>query len=266
MNERYDTIGVMYNAYRHADTRIVTLLKQFLELPKGATILDVGAGTGNYTNALAASGYKLKAVEPSAVMRGQVVPHPGVEWFAGTAASIPLPDGAVDGVVSVLAVHHFPDLALAAKEMRRVGGTGPMVLFTIDPGKGEPFWFTDYFPGIYQRLLDAFVPVERLISVFGKGRDTTASIHAFPLPSDLSDLNMHAGWNRPKIYLNPDIRRSMSGFAMADSAEVEKGLGLLRRDLETGQWDKRNGHLRATDSYDLGFVLVKIQPGKPGIS
>lgn len=266
MNEKYDTIGVMYNSYRNADTRIVNNLKGLLELPEGATILDVGAGTGNYTNALAASGYQLKAVEPSDVMQRQMVPHSGVEWFTGTAASIPLPDASVDGVISILAVHHFPDLALAAEEMWRVGGTGPMVLFTIDPEKGESFWFKEYFPGIYRHLFDAFVPVERLIAVFGGGRDTVASIHAFPLPCDFSDLNMHTGWNRPEIYFNPDIRRSMSGFAMADPNEVEKGLGQLRRDLETGQWDKNNAHLRTTNSRDLGFVFVKIQACKPGVS
>ena len=52
----------------------------------------------------------------------------------------------------------------------------------------------------------------------------------------------------------------MSGFAMADNSEVEAGLDLLGRDLELGEWENRNGHLRTKESYDLGFIFVKIQP------
>jgi ubiquinone/menaquinone biosynthesis C-methylase UbiE len=263
MNEmcpRYNAIGVTYNAYRNADIRIVTILKNLLGLPDGSTLVDVGAGTGNYTNALASLGYKLKAIEPSAVMREQTIPHPDVEWFAGSAESIPLPDASVDGLISTLAVHHFPDLPTAATEMRRVCGSGPMVFFTIDPRRVEPFWFREYFPGIYKRLFDAFVPVEELISVFTEKHAAFASIHNFPLPHDLSDLNMHAGWNKPEIYLDPEIRKGMSGFALSGNSEIQNGLKQLRRDLKTGEWEKQNGWLRTKDSYNFGFIFVKIQP------
>jgi len=260
---RYDAIGIKYNSYRNADARIVSVLKELLGLPEGAVVVDVGAGTGNYSNALAASGYRLKAVEPSEVMREQSMPSLNVQWLAGSAESIPLPDASVGGLISTLAVHHFPDLHAAAAEMRRVCGNGPIVLFTIDPRRGEPFWFSEYFPGIYARLFDAFVPVDELISAFTRTHDATATIRSFPLPHDLSDLNMHAGWNRPEVYLDPVARRGMSGFAMADYSEVTTGLDLLGRDLELGEWEKRNGHLRTKESYDLGFIFVKIQPNHP---
>jgi ubiquinone/menaquinone biosynthesis C-methylase UbiE len=257
---RYDCIEMKYNSYRNADIRIVTILKELLGLPAGSTIVDVGAGTGNYTNALASMGYKIKAVEPSEVMRNQSVPSLNVEWLAGSAESIPLPDDSAAGVISTLAVHHFPDLQAAAAAMRRVCDNGPIVLFTIDPRRGESFWFREYFPGIYGRLFDAFVPVEELISAFTRTHDATATVRGFPLPHDLSDMNMHAGWNRPEVYLDPVARRGMSGFAMADHSEVQAGLDLLARDLELGEWEKRNGHLRTKENYDLGFIFVKIQP------
>ena len=257
---RYDCIGMKYNSYRNADARIVSILQELLGLPEGATIVDVGAGTGNYSNALAALGYRLKAVEPSSAMREQAIGSMSVEWLAGSAECIPLPDASVDGLISTLAVHHFPDLSAAVTEMWRVCGNSPMVLFTIDPRRGEPFWFREYFPGIYNRLFDAFVPVEELKSVFTGNHDAIARVHNFPLPYDLSDLNMHAGWNRPEVYLDPVARRGMSGFAMADHSEVQTGLALLSRDLECGEWEKRNGHLRTKKSYDLGFMFVKIQP------
>jgi ubiquinone/menaquinone biosynthesis C-methylase UbiE len=262
---RWVIIACRFTSYRNADIRIVTMLKELLGLPQGSTIIDVGAGTGNYTNALASMGYKIKAVEPSDVMREQIIPNSNVEWFAGSAESIPLPDASVDGLISTLAIHHFSDLSATASEMWRVCGSSPMLLFTIDPRRGEPFWFREYFPGIYNRLFDAFVPVEELICVFTGSHEATASIHDFPLPCDLSDLNMHAGWNKPEIYFDPAVRRGMSGFAMSNHAEVQEGLDLLSRDLETGEWDGRNGQLRTKGSYDLGFIFVKIQPNQGGL-
>lgn len=259
INTRYNTIGMNYNAYRNADIRIVAILKELLGLPDGATILDLGAGTGNYANAFASMGYKIKAVEPSDVMRAQCIPNPHVEWFSGSAESIPLPDSSVDGLISTLAVHHFPDLSAAAAEMWRVCGNSPMVLFTIDPRRGETFWFGEYFPGIYSRLFDAFIPAEELVSVFTKNHSAVATIRDFPLPCDLTDMNMHTGWNKPEIYLDTSVRRCMSGFALAAQTEVQEGLKLLSRDLENGKWEKQNGHLRTKESYDLGFMFVKIE-------
>ena len=40
-----------------------------LESPANALILDVGAGTGNYSVELAKQGYNVIAVEPSKIMR-----------------------------------------------------------------------------------------------------------------------------------------------------------------------------------------------------
>jgi len=214
---RYDDIGVKYNAYRKADARIVSILKALLGLPEGATVLDVGAGTGNYSNALAAMGYNVRAVEPSKVMREQAGPSPRVTWLSGSAESIPLPDGSVDGLIATLAIHHFPDLSAAVAEMWRVGGKGPMVLFTVDPRRGEPSWFKDYFPGIYGRLFDAFVPVEELVNVFTTNHGATSTVHDFPLPHDLTDLNMHAGWNRPELYLDPAAWRMPLRFKRVSS-------------------------------------------------
>jgi SAM-dependent methyltransferase len=175
-----------------------------------------------------------------------------------------LPDDSVDGLISILAVHHFPDLSAAAAEMRRVCASGPIVIFTIDPRKGEPFWFREYFPGIYERMFDVFLPVEELVAVFTRNHDAVASVRDFPLPCDLTDLNMHTGWNRPELYLDPAVRRGMSGFALAAQSEVQAGLDRLGRDLKRGEWEKRYGRLRTMESCDLGFIFLKIQPFQGG--
>ncbi|WP_439677491.1 class I SAM-dependent methyltransferase [Embleya sp. MST-111070] len=86
----------------------------------GTPVLDLAAGTGKLTRLLAERGARVTAVEPSAAMRetfARVVE--GVPVLAGTAESIPLPDGAVDVVTVAQAFHWFePEPAL--REIARV--------------------------------------------------------------------------------------------------------------------------------------------------
>ena len=72
-------------------------------------MVDVGAGTGNYSAALARLAYPVIAVEPSTVMRCQAEDVPDVRWVAGTAERLPLLDGCAAGAIYVLALHHFRD-------------------------------------------------------------------------------------------------------------------------------------------------------------
>ena len=59
----------------------------------------------------------------------------------------------------------------------------------------------------------------------------TAEVYPFRLPHDLWDNFAAAGWRRPEVYLDPDVRAGMSAFALAKPRAVEEGVGRLRRDL-----------------------------------
>ena len=88
-----------------------------LRLAPGLLVLDLAAGTGKLTGALAESGATVLAVEPVAEMRA-LLPA-GVEALDGTAERIPLGDGSVDLVTVAQAFHWFDgDAALA--EIHRV--------------------------------------------------------------------------------------------------------------------------------------------------
>ncbi|WP_242454112.1 class I SAM-dependent methyltransferase [Bailinhaonella thermotolerans] len=96
-------------------------------VPRAARrVLDLGAGTGQFTRLLAEAGLTVYAVEPSAPMRerlGALVPEVIVR--EGTAERIPLDDASVDAVVMAHA-WHWVDPALAVPEVARVlvpGGT-----------------------------------------------------------------------------------------------------------------------------------------------
>lgn len=83
----------------------------------GRQVLDLAAGTGKLTRALAARGLDVTAVEPLAEMRAAI--GPPARALAGTAEAIPLPEASVDGVTVAQAFHWFDgDRALA--EIHRV--------------------------------------------------------------------------------------------------------------------------------------------------
>jgi SAM-dependent methyltransferase len=106
----------------------IDLLVGELGLGSGHRAVDLGAGTGKLTRALAARGVEVLAVEPAAGMRAEFARRvPGVPVVDGTAEAIPLPDTCVDAAVSGQAFHWF-DVPQAAREISRVvrprGGVG----------------------------------------------------------------------------------------------------------------------------------------------
>ena len=90
-------------------------------------VVEVGAGTGKLTRALAGAGRHVLAVEPDERMRAvlDALSLPGVESVSGSAESVPLEDQAACAVVSGSSFHWF-DLDAALCEAARLlvpGGT-----------------------------------------------------------------------------------------------------------------------------------------------
>jgi ubiquinone/menaquinone biosynthesis C-methylase UbiE len=258
MNEIvYNSIGTDYNINRAADNRISNIINDLLDLPAGSVIADIGAGTGNYSNALADLGYRVKAVEPSEKMRSQAKPNPNVTWFSGSAESIPLPDDSVNGIVVILAIHHFSSLKSATYEMHRICPSGPILVFTLDPREGKEPWFKEYFPEIYQQDFTSFQPINIVSEMIALDNGWSKTIEKFPLPHDLSDKNMYSAWREPEIYLDAQFRQNTSGFALAPESVVQNGIDNLKKDLHTGKWDKKYGDIREQEYFDAGFRFIK---------
>jgi ubiquinone/menaquinone biosynthesis C-methylase UbiE len=102
-----------------------------LGLREGRTVLDLGAGTGKLTRALAGTGANVIAVEPGEAMLAQLRQAvPGVEALHGAAEEIPLADSSVDAIAIGQAFHWFRHDE-AVPELHRVlrGGGGVALLW-----------------------------------------------------------------------------------------------------------------------------------------
>jgi ubiquinone/menaquinone biosynthesis C-methylase UbiE len=120
MKAIYNQIGDHYSVHRKADQRIVDTIFRLLGLAANDKLADIGAGTGNYSNAIADKGHLVYAIEPSKKMIAQARYHHNVKWVIGTAEHIPIKRNAVDGVFVTLAMHHFQSIESASLEFDRI--------------------------------------------------------------------------------------------------------------------------------------------------
>jgi ubiquinone/menaquinone biosynthesis C-methylase UbiE len=253
--EIYDRIGDRYSRTRAADSRIVDGLVEALRVSPPAKLLDVGGGTGNYAMALAERGFPITVVEPSAIMREQARPDPSIAWVAARAEELPLENASHAGAIIVLAAHHFTDVGKALAEVGRVCGDGPVVLFTFDPERAPGFWLFHYFPSFLTQVREVFPALATLQKLSPR----PMAVRRFPLPRDLEDGFAAAGWCRPEAYLDEVFRNGISSFRLGNQEEVAAGLEALRRDLASGEWDRRFGGFRKEPEYDAGYVFVTFR-------
>jgi len=254
----YDTIGVGYNIRRSADPRILQRLEHWLEQPSGASILDVGAGTGNYTKALADRGYKMWALEPSTRMSESCTDRADIHWVQGRAEAMPFADETFDGVYCTLALHHFADQALGMKEMRRVlRPGGRLVIFTSDPRRArDDFWMRHYFAELFEQAEQVFPAIANLERQLRSSGFSRIEVEPYAIPADNCDGFFCSSWQRPHDYLDAAYRAGISSFRLMEPNRVEEAVRHLAEDLRSGHWQARFGATQELAAYDAGYVFV----------
>ncbi|MDP4146537.1 MAG: class I SAM-dependent methyltransferase [Bacillota bacterium] len=256
--EKYDLIGKTYNKTRQADKRIVDIIVDKLQLSSEDTILDIGAGTGNYTAELSKKGFNLIAVEPSEVMRAQGRKDLNIKWLSGVSESLPLEDSSVNGVICVLAVHHFSDLEKSFNEMVRVlKSKGSIVILAADPRLClKDCWLTDYFTEIMKRGYEAYQPINDVKVLLEKATDNGVELVDFLIPEDIADRFFFSGWKYPEMYLDPLFCAGVSPLANAPKEYLDSCLERLRNDLDSGLWQEKYGHILKLSEYEGGYRFL----------
>jgi ubiquinone/menaquinone biosynthesis C-methylase UbiE len=243
----YDRIGVSYSDIRRADPRFEAAI--WKALGDAQTVLNVGAGAGSYEP----KDREVIAVEPSPVMIAQrgADAAPAIQ---GVVEAIPLEDKSVDATMGVFTMQHWDDVDRGLAKVLRV--TRKRIAFlTLDLDVTAQMWLCrDYLPEIIEHDRKAFPTIAHLQTVL---RD--AEVETVLVPADCTDGFLVALWSRPEAHLDPNIRRSSSTWHKLSPAVIETGLGRLRQDLDSGEWDCRYGHLRTLDTLDVGLRLVKAK-------
>lgn len=241
VNAKYDIIGINYTELRKPDQRIAKIITD--ALGSAQKVLNVGAGTGSYEP----TDRFVTAVDPSLEMIRKRS-SAAAEAIQASAEDLPFDDKSFDASMAILTVHHWADKEAGLHEMRRVT-RGRMVLLTFDPAHRP--WLTEYIPELApldETQMPKMSDYERWLG--------PVQITPVLVPYDCSDGFLYAYWRRPAAYLDARIRSGSSSFWTVTN--VESGLSNLRRDLETGEWERRYDSLLTLDAYDAGYRLVVV--------
>jgi len=150
--------------YFEYDEDALFQLRRWLRLDEAKTIVEVGCGSGYFTEKLLRMTSTLKelvAIEPDDVLReyARRKLSPKVRFLKGAAEDIPLPDEFADLTVCHIVLNNLPDVDRAVSGMTRVTKSGRIVA-AIEPGGGG----IDYYPDPRLNELE-----EKVSEAYGKG-------------------------------------------------------------------------------------------------
>ena len=103
------------------------------------TVADVGAGHGPLTDALAAGGARVLAIDGSAAMAREAA-RLGATGIAADALALPLRSGSVDAAVALGLASYVEDLAGLMRELGRVVRPGGTVVVSVASARSPDWW------------------------------------------------------------------------------------------------------------------------------
>lgn len=171
----YGEAARTYDAARGIEAAGLEAYRELLAglLPRcpGLPVLDLGAGTGQWSRLLRDwFGRRVIAVEPSAAMRTEfrkAERTAGFALVAGAAEWLPLASASCGlGWLSTV-VHHFADLDRAASELGRVIAPGGRVLIRGVFAGTEPAVTTFRLFSEALRVLERYPTIDRVQQAFG---------------------------------------------------------------------------------------------------
>jgi SAM-dependent methyltransferase len=249
MQYNYDLQGHQYSNIRRTDPRIAAHIHA--ALGPARSVLNIGAGSGSYEP----EDRYVVAVEPSAVMRAQRIRNGKAPAVIATAEKLPFDDDAFEAGMALVTVHHWPDLKVGLRELRRVV-SGPICILTGDPDALDKFWNVEYFPEVVAIEKRRYPPVQSIIDALG-GK---ASAQILPIPLDCVDGFQEAFYGRPETFLQPEVRKAQSAWGFLPEGAEEIIVKRLEDDLKSGAWDRKYGHFRQQPNFMGAMCLIMGQP------
>ena len=181
---RYDVMDALMTG--GLDRVWMTALRKAVAPHPGERILDLAAGTGASSAALAKGGAEVVACDLSeGMIEVGRERHPEIEFVHGNAMDLDFEDGSFDAVTISWGLRNIPDPELALREMARVvrpRGRLVVLEFSTPPSR--------VFRGMYNAYQSTVMPaIARLVSTNDGAYDyLVESIRAWPAQEELGRM------------------------------------------------------------------------------
>jgi ubiquinone/menaquinone biosynthesis C-methylase UbiE len=250
----YGEVASAYDKSRCVEPGVAVALVEGLRSLGARSVLEIGAGSGNYTAAFTASGFSVIALDRSPAMVEIGAQKTSARWIISDASALPLRTRSVDAIAGINVLHHLPALHAALAEFRRVARAGA-VLQAVVRENLETLWYRHYFPEIDDVLLPLHPTLGGLITaMFQAGFRRVAAAKIFY--SGRADLTFEAARTRPHLLFDPGFRAATSGFRRLESAAIARGLAELERDLESDAFARIAAPFDAAHSDTADCVVI----------
>ena len=228
------TFGAHADAYERARPEWPEEAARWLVPDDAKLVVELGAGTGKLTRAVAALGKRVVAVEPDprmlAVLHGLVL-----EGVEGSAEAIPFGDGAADAVAAGSSLHWF-ELELALREIHRVLRAGGRFGFGWNHRD-------DRHPAIARMAHAVHAAQTRAPGPRWRSRDWAAELTASGLFRDVEQARFEHVHELPREALR-DHLMSYSGVAALSEDERRPVLSEVAALLDSDESVSGEGRLR----------------------
>lgn len=254
MKDHFDRIASSYRELRKTDCEPVEYLARFMDDRDNDThLLDLGCGTGRYTEALLdclSNPVNLYCLDISEGMlkycREKLRKHRNAKscvFLQGKARSIPFADRLLDFMVTFNAIHHF-DIPRFFNEAARILKSGGLLgIYTRSRAQNENTIWGQYFPGFAEkenRLL-SIEELDNLVSVRRDLRLEEIKTYNFKRVISIDRLMQLAS------------RHHYSTFEFYTSKELRKTTAIFKKRLKSRFNDLEN------IPHDSGYALFLVR-------
>jgi ubiquinone/menaquinone biosynthesis C-methylase UbiE len=225
----YDRISRIYDTSRVANTETLEKLIRLLHVGSDSVILDMGCGTGNYTDALRRVAKSVIGIDLSIGMLEQArAKFTDLLLICGDVTSMPFKPESFDAAFAVQVLHHVKEKELFLTEAYRVLRKGAgIAIHACSHRQMRAFWFYHYFPKGLQVDLARMPDSKEIVSLLT--RVGFSDIRIETCYHDVVVAN-----EAPERYLDKNYRDSISTFAFLSEEDVELGCEKIRKDIASG--------------------------------
>jgi HAD superfamily hydrolase (TIGR01549 family) len=196
------------------------LLSTHIDRGAISVVVDLGCGTGRFTELLAAHlRAKVIGIDPSLTMMNEARRKPitgNVEYRQSAAEELPLQDGATDLVFMSQVYHHLADPSVVARECYRVLRRGGYMCIRSTTQE-DNFVYRHFFP--LQPLIQSELPTRKDIESVFVAAGFAATIHQIVTQVVSSD------W---RSFVHNSALRADSFLARLSDTEFDRGMAALR--------------------------------------